>query len=252
MASFFRESVQRFLSTYHSDLLARLESAYARHYSKQFTSQIVTWEKDISLLQTSLAECAARSTSALKWQILLEFSIPRKERRIDVVLLVRDSIVVLETKSGLIDAAARSQVEEYARLLYYFHKGSTDRRIFPLMIGSSVPDVAAFVAELPTSAVSIKNWISVATEISWQRLPDTLLKIQRISRPVQLNASDWDESPYFPVPNILAAAVALRTGLKIREIAHSEASEIEIEACGKRFKTMPIVRERSSVTQFAF
>jgi len=146
------------------------------------------------------------------------------------VLLVRDSIVVLETKTGSVDAAARSQVEEYARLLYYFHKGTANRRVFPLVLGSSVHGMEAFVAELTKGAVSIKDWVSVARETSWQHLPDELLHIQRISGPVQLNASDWDESAYFPVPDILAAAIALRTGLNIREIAHSEASEIEIES----------------------
>lgn len=37
-----------------------------------------------------------------------------------------------------------------------------------------------------------------------------------------------DESPYHPIPSIIEAAAALRTGLSIREIAHCEASEHEI------------------------
>ena len=56
----------------------------------------------------------------------------------------------------------------------------------------------------------------------------TLIAIEDSSQP-QAHLEDWDGSPYFPIPSILEAALALRSGLSIREIAHSEASENEIE-----------------------
>jgi hypothetical protein len=46
---------------------------------------------------------------------------------------------------------------------------------------------------------------------------------------VQISGVEWDQSPYHPVPSIIEAALALKTGLSIKEIAHSEASEYEIE-----------------------
>jgi hypothetical protein len=45
----------------------------------------------------------------------------------------------------------------------------------------------------------------------------------------QISAEAWNDSPYFPVPGIIEAAMQLRSGLAIREIAQSEASEHEIE-----------------------
>jgi hypothetical protein len=48
----------------------------------------------------------------------------------------------------------------------------------------------------------------------------------------QIFAEAWDDSSYFPVPSIVEAALALKSGLSIREIAHSEASEHEIEIVG--------------------
>src|SRR5271157_3722137 len=68
----------------------------------------------------------ARSNSAMLWGLLLEFSIPRKELRIDIVLLVRSLVVVIEAKSGSAGSDAKRQIEEYAMLLHYFHKATSD------------------------------------------------------------------------------------------------------------------------------
>jgi len=43
------------------------------------------------------------------------------------------------------------------------------------------------------------------------------------------DGADWEDAAYFPTPTIIDAARALRTGLKIREVAFSEASEHDIE-----------------------
>ena len=72
-------------------------------------------------------------------------------------------------------------------------------------------------------------WIAPVTFCSWNDLADVLLEVEGSSQK-QIDAGAWDASPYFPVPSIIDAALALRTGLSIREIAHSEASEHEIEA----------------------
>ena len=61
---------------------------------------------------------------------------------------------------------------------------------------------------------------------SWHKLSELLPAIEQ-PRVEQMVAEAWDNSPYFPVPSIIDAAMALRSGLSIREIAHSEASEHE-------------------------
>jgi hypothetical protein len=58
----------------------------------------------------------------------LEFEVPRKARRIDVVLLVGDVIVTIEAKTNDLSSTARQQIDTYALLLHYFHKASANRR----------------------------------------------------------------------------------------------------------------------------
>lgn len=97
MACFYRASVEEFLAQNEKHILARLGIAYAnRGYISQYSDQTLTWERDILSLRGCLERCVERTDSARSWGILLEFSIPRKDRRIDVVLLIREAIVVLE------------------------------------------------------------------------------------------------------------------------------------------------------------
>ncbi len=160
--------------------------------------------------------------------MVLEFAIPRKELRIDAILLIRDVIVVLEAKTGRVALQAKRQIEEYALLLHYFHKASDERRIVPIIVSVEADEinlVALNQRELFPQLATY--WVAPVTAIAWQSLPNVLIALEKYSDE-QIDAGTWDSSPYFPVPSIIEAAVALKSGLSIREIAHSEASEHEI------------------------
>src|ERR1700677_3617850 len=101
MASFYRASVEEFLAQDEEQVLARLGIAYAsRGYTSQNSDQTLSWERDIRLPRRALEQCVVRSHSVKSSALLMEFSIPRKEMRIDVIFLIRDVIVVLEAKTG--------------------------------------------------------------------------------------------------------------------------------------------------------
>ena len=230
MASFCRATVEEFLTYNEEQVLARLEIAYAlRGYTSQYADQTLPWKRDIQSLRRSLEQCLIRSPSAKLWGLLLEFSIPRKELRIDVVLLVGEVIVLLEAKSGTVASHAKRQIEEYALLLHYFHRASTGHRIIPIVVSAEALDVdltALGQRELFPQIASY--WIAPVVLSTWQQLANLLLAIEQ-PRADQIPSEPWCNSPYFPVPSIIEAALALRSGLSIREIAHSEASEHEIE-----------------------
>jgi hypothetical protein len=230
MASFYRATVEAFLAQSEEHLLAHLAVAYAnRGYTTQFSDQTLTWERDLRFLREALAVCVATSCHARDWGILLEFSIPRKELRIDVVLLVRDAIVILEAKSGQTASQAKRQIEEYSLLLHYFHKGSNEHRIVPVLVSvenAEHTDVDLRQRELFPQLSSY--WVTPVIRTAWCGLSRLLLEVEQQAQG-QITSDEWDASPYFPVPSILEAATALRSGLSIREIAHSEASEHEID-----------------------
>jgi Uncharacterized conserved protein (DUF2075) len=230
MASFYRSTVGEFLSLTGEQVLARLSVAYAnRGYTSQYSDQTLTWERDLGTLRRSLEICVLRSFATLEWGVLFEFSIPRKEMRIDVVLLIGNKIVILEAKSGHAFLQARRQIEEYALLLHYFHKGSSEKRIIPIIVSPDAeePNLNALnqYEMFPQLATF---WIAGVIHMPWDSLPGILIQVAQDAGN-SIDPESWDDSPYHPVPSIIEAAMALRTGLDIREIAHSEASEHEIE-----------------------
>jgi hypothetical protein len=229
MASFYRSTVAEFLAISTEEVLARLSVAYAgRGYTSQYTDQTLTWAHDLQQLRQVLAHCVSLVPASSNWGLLLEFSIPRKEMRIDVVLLIGQTVVLLETKTRDTSAQARRQIEEYALLLHYFHKGTFEKRIVPILVCPEPkrPHVELNQYEMfPQLAV---YWIAPVQIVPWDSVAEILLEIPEVP-PNSADTAGWDESPYHPVPSIIDAAMALRTGLDIREIAHSEASEHEIQ-----------------------
>jgi hypothetical protein len=230
MTCFYRSSVDEFLAQTDEYVIAHLGIAYAnRGFTSQYSDQTLTWERDLKSLRTCLKRCVDKSDSARLWGLLLEFSIPRKEMRIDTALLVRDSIVLIEAKTGTAASQAKRQIEEYALLLHYFHKESSDRRIVPISVSTTADE--ADISSLNQRELFPQlatYWIAPVIRSSWDELFSVLVAVEDPSRE-QVVLESWDEGPYFPIPSILEAALALRTGLSIREIAHSEASEDEIE-----------------------
>src|ERR1700751_3820320 len=174
MASFYRSSVGDFLCLSDEQVLARLSVAYAnRGFTRQYSDQTLTWERDLRALRVSLEKCVEQGASARNWGILLEFSIPRKEMRIDVVLLIGDVIVILEAKSGSAFLQARRQIEEYALLLHYFHRGSAEKRIVPVIVSphASLPplDVVDQSEMFPQLAAF---WICSLIQTPWTCIPE--------------------------------------------------------------------------------
>ena len=229
MASFYRSNVAEFLTTSEEQILARLSIAYAnRGFTQQFTDQTLTWERDIRSLRLSLRDCTQANSAAANWGLILEFSIPRKEMRIDCVLLINGEIVILEAKTGDAFLQARKQLEEYSLLLHYFHKASAESRIVPIVVSpeSGETDLDALNQRemFPQLAT---YWVNKVITSSWDNLAFVLCNVAKRDSG-RIDVRSWDDSPYYPVPSIIEAAIALKSGLSIREIAHSEASEHEI------------------------
>ncbi len=193
MASFYRTTAEEFIVQADAYVIAQMAVAYAnRGYTSQYSDQTLTWERDIRSLKQSLRECLAKSSSARSWGVILEFSIPRKELRIDAVLLIRETVVILEAKSGQAALAAERQIEEYALLLHYFHKASSDHRIIPIIVSPEDADWTRADLEQRESLPQLPTyWVSKVLRCSWQHLSDLLIDIERLSTG-QLSFEAWE------------------------------------------------------------
>jgi hypothetical protein len=93
-------------------------------------TQATAWLAEIELLQSNV--------KGLIGSIFLEFSIPRMGRRIDAVIVTRETIFALEFKVGsdTFDRFAIEQVWDYGLDLKNFHQASHNAPIIPVLIAT--------------------------------------------------------------------------------------------------------------------
>jgi hypothetical protein len=140
------------------------------------------------------------------------------QRRLDVVLVCGERVVVIEFKVGAttyrpIDAR---QVEDYALDLRDFHEASHTLNIIPVLCAT----------EATAESLSTNTGSGVAPLCRCNRvtLSDFFLILANTDIGPQIDAKIWDHSPYQPVPTIIEAAELLYAGHKVEEIAHASSN----------------------------
>ena len=157
--------------------------------------------------------------------IYFEYSIPRMGRRIDVVLLIRSVIFVLEFKVGEREftAHATDQTWEYALDLMNFHESSHEQFIAPILIATEVINV------LPVIALSLQNdkvFNPIKTNIDL--LGEVIEDVLRFAYGNDIDRLQWESERYCPTPTIIEAAKALYNDHSVAEILRSDAGAINL------------------------
>lgn len=222
MPAYYRKTVEEFLQSSPSEILGELTAGNARFgFAEVEREAIEAWEEEIVCLKDQLAQLCRDLAEASRWGLLLEFPIPRRQRRIDAVLLAGQLIFVLEFKSGTSGVAWSSgqQVEDYALDLAYFHAPSHDGIIVPAVIAPSLPYRSSH-----NTGSKVRSLATVPLEKLASFLHETF-QAEEEANWTQISARDWDEGAYEPVPTVIEAAMALYAGMSVREIARSHAGE---------------------------
>ncbi|MFO7651466.1 MAG: DUF2075 domain-containing protein [bacterium] len=197
------------------DFLAATDEEVLGHLSRGATHDIVllqrgAWIGQLPALRTALLGLSGR--------ILLEYSIPRMGRRVDAVLLLDRSVVVVEFKVGETHYTrdAIDQVVNYALDLKNFHKCSHDKSIVPLL-------VATEAASRPSLFLSRADRLFEPVCANRTDLRSILSRIDREVSGAAVDHAAWLDSGYCPTPTIVEAAQALYRDHSIEEISRSEA-----------------------------
>ena len=191
-------------------------------FAAQYTSQIAAWEQELAILDQLCEELLAREPASAAWTIALEYEIPRRDRRPDVILLAWNVAFVIEFKIGAtrFDRSDRWQAEEYAFDLRDFHAESKCWHIAPVLVASAVD--RAYSGSRGRYEVFPLHCIGPA------HLADLVFDIVGVCRGGVGGgeAQAWLEAPYRPTPTILEAAEQLYASHSVREISHSYADNL--------------------------
>jgi hypothetical protein len=223
MPAYYCKQVASFLRDSNSGIVGDLVAANSRARFLQVEhSQTDVWQSEIEVLQSALREVSQGNPHCANWGLALEFPVPRRLRRADVVVLAGELIVVLEFKTGVADLASVRQVEEYALDLRDFHSESLGHRIQPAVVSCT----HKFPAQLEYHSPEVQS-------VRWIRTEDLSAYFEELatdprSKVGQIDCNQWNTGAYRPVPTIIEAALAIFAGMEVREIAHAHADPINL------------------------
>ena len=225
MASYYRAIVKDFLAESESSILGTLSDSWTKEGFRALEQkQIGAWSELIRTLKVSLESIASSSHNSLQWGVLVEFRIPRRQKRIDAVLLAGGLVFVIEYKGGQsrVDPAGILQVEDYQLDLIDFHETSRGRTVIPVLL-------VANEGTTPKHRPIHKEAIQFASPSSLTVVIQELYAQHKVPGEQQIEVDAWDKGTYWPVPTIIEAATALYTNANVREIAHSAAGSENLE-----------------------
>lgn len=216
MRAYYSSSVKSFLQEDIHSIKGKLDIASTEFHSLLNTQQM-SWVSFIEIMKIALSEATIDNYN---WHILLEYKIPRRSKRIDCVLLIKDIILVIEFKDEAksFESSFQQQVEDYCLDLRDFHKESRGIRIIPIVL-----------APLAENKIQIKyineDLVQDSCKTNTQNLSKTLKDIVSVysSSNESVNPNVWEESEYLPTPTMIEAAQTLFSGQNVEEISRSHA-----------------------------
>ena len=146
-------------------------------------------------------------------------------RRIDVVLIIKHVIFVVEFKVGESQflSSAVDQVFDYALDLKNFHETSHYHLIAPILISTQANDAAYLIS---TNAHNDNLLFPIKSNGNNFRM--LIEEVLAFVDGENIDAKEWNQGRYQPTPTIIEAALALYSNHSVSEITRSDASAINL------------------------
>ena len=205
---YFYATIDIFLKTSESDILASLKTGSEKLYKKAVEeSQITAWKDEISVLEKTVIDLPHN------WIIILEYILPREAgRRPDVILLTGKEILVLEFKQFEEEHWSHiDQVIGYTRDLREYQSYCHNKEVIPFLI-------------LTKTQNKEKKYKNVQV-LSSEKLPDYLFRYKNEIE--QIDPLLFLEGKYQPLPTIIEAAKTIFNREPLPQIKSAKSSKID-------------------------
>ncbi len=233
MGAAFRCTLSDFGQWTAKEKLGCLISSVAKAgFSSHFHKQTDSWEAEILVITEMAGKLLAESPTFGSWSLLLEYEIPRRQKRPDVILLADDLIFVIEFKVGAeeFSGADEWQAYSYALDLRDFHAASRGRTIVPVLVATSALD---FPTPARLGCGGTPGTVLPVQKVNSQQLAGLIAEAYRAcSRKVApaIDVEEWESAAYRPTPTIIEAAEMLFAGNKVADISHAFATNLTATA----------------------
>lgn len=207
---------------YYSDLISKFCNSSSQEIlgaiveSNEFsveTTQKDAWLGQIKILKPILLNYEGR--------IFFEYSIPRMGGRIDVVLIIKNVIFVLEFKVGgkEFNQSSVDQVWDYALDLKNFHETSHKHLIAPILITTEAKKSFSIISEMPHN-----DNLLYPIKTNSENLQIVIKNVFEFANGEDINSENWAVGRYSPTPTIIEAAMSLYNEHGVQEIYRKDAS----------------------------
>ena len=218
---FYRSTLSEFVNDSVDEIFGKMSRADELDTA---STQKYAWEQEIQIMKKVLQPYAH------EWaEILFEYTIPRLGKRIDVVVLLRERVFVIEFKAGESEFLHQDvdQVLDYALDLKNFHQGSLDRYIIPILVATE-SDTHSTSCQLSHYDDGIYEPLLTNAE----HLSDLFAMV--LSEPIPImphsvSIEDWVRSRYAPTPTIIEAARSLYLNHSVEDITRHDAEGEQLE-----------------------
>lgn len=217
--AYYCNSIPGFIRDNSKSIIGQL----VKHSFEVNKEQSDAWENQISELQNRLEKCG------MEGDIIFEYDIVRLGKRIDVILLIRHMVFSLEFKNGkdIFTAQDAQQAEDYAIDIKNFHKESEDLYVCPILIATK----AEPYKKVQSSGCYPDKQIHLQRENIETLIPKVSSIVDLYGDDKEIDFEKWFNSPYYPTPTIVAAAVEAYSSHNLSQIAQSEAGQENINLC---------------------
>ncbi len=217
MRAFWSGTAAELLASADDDILGALSRQQVWHFRTTEAAQMPAWRDSIGTLKAALCVLAEAGFDIF---VALEYPILRLGKRIDAVLLTDRAIFVLEFKREQADAAARLQAEDYALDLFDFHEHSRRHVVVPVLVTGGQAGRGVDALLLPGAVCAVHT-------VDPDALGDALTALlRRIGAPGRrLDAEQWLQGAYRPVPTIIEAACMLYARHGVEDIKQARADQ---------------------------
>ena len=209
-----------FYSSSIKEFFARSEDEVFGIIAKNDEYDSACKQKDAWLEQIHLLKKALNVYS--EGSVIFEYSIPRVGGRIDNVVLLEDTIFVLEFKVGneAYLGSAATQARTYAIDLANFHEESHNKTIVPILIATDAPDYELNFVEFKGNVYDV----IYTNGNNLTQIFDYFVFFKGFHNS-KIELEKWLNSRYVPTPTIIEAAEILYNNHSVNNISQNEAAE---------------------------
>lgn len=207
---YYRDSIRSFHSKSAEEIIGKIT------LSNQFDSsfnQNKSWELQVPILKEALA--------GFEGELFFEFSIPRMGKRVDVIVIIKNVVFVIEFKVGerVFQNYQIEQVWDYALDLKNFHQPSHKVFMAPILIATEAPD-----SEFTVATTAHADNLLMPICVNSNDLVNALNAVFAfIDEGDIIDPEVFSTGSYSPTPTIIEAALSLYNSHTVENITRSDA-----------------------------